>query len=232
MEVEMNQRSFALIILLVVVFGFGGLILWDARSNGKLGNEEEQKASNWEWENDWEGVEAPDQENEKPDRQIIASNYADAIAESGKYGMPIFVYFEADWCDWCKKMKSEALSDSKVKEIMKNYVVVYVDTDQNRDLAREFEVRVVPAYAITNCEEAKLKSGEGFKEADEFIPWLEDSTLYEQPKKEQDAPKPEEKPDVKPHNPSPPEPEEDRRFRPFRDREDRFFRRDDGNGDG
>lgn len=224
MEVEMNQRSFALIILLVIVFGFGGLILWDARS--KLGNEEKQKASNWEWENDWEEVEVSQpEENEKPDHQIIASNYADAIAESGKYGMPIFVYFEADWCDWCKKMKSEALSDSKVKEIMKNYVVVYVNTDQNRDLAKKFEVRVVPSYAITNCEEAKLKSGEGFKEAGEFALWLRDSTLYEQPKKDQVIPKPDELDSPRPHN-TPPKPEEDKRFRLFRDRDGgRFFRR-------
>lgn len=206
----MNQRSFVIIVLLIVVFGFGGLILWD-KSNKKSANEEQKKSNNWEWENDWEGaegVETPDQpetpeipeipeqpeENEKPNHQIIASNYADAIAESGKYGMPIFVYFEADWCHWCKKMKREALSDTNVKEIMKNYIVVYVDTDQNRDLAMEFEVRVVPAYAITNCEEDKIKSGKGFKEANEFILWLEDSTLYEQPKIDQAVPKPEEKP--------------------------------------
>lgn len=208
----MNQRSFVIIVLLIVVFGFGGLILWN-KSNNKLANEEQQKSSNWEWENDWEGAEGvetsdqpetpeiPDQpeENEKPNHQIIASNYADAIAESGKYGMPIFVYFEADWCHWCKKMKREVLSDAKVKEIMKNYIVVYVDTDQNRDLAMEFKVRVVPAYAITNCEGDKLKSGKGLKEVDEFILWLKDSTLYEQPKIDQAVPKPEEKPDVKPH---------------------------------
>jgi len=214
----MNQRSFALIILLVVVLGFGGLILWDANKN-KPRNNEEQQSSNWEWENDWEGVETPEspdqpkENDEKPGSQIIANNYADAIEESGKYGMPIFVYFEADWCNWCKKMKDGALSDSKVQEIMKNYVVVYVDTDQNRDLAKEFEVRVVPSYAITNHEEAKLKRGEGFKEADEFAPWLEDSTLYKQPKKEQDVPKPDVSP--KPYSPEP-EPEDDRRWRPFR----------------
>jgi len=199
----MDQRSFVLILLLVVVFSLGGLVLWDVKTTNRFGDNEQK--INWRWDDDWESQEMPEQpeqpdspdspdpedledledleEPERPDGQITASSYNDAIQQSGELGMPIFVYFEADWCSWCKKMKSETLSNSGVQEIMKNYILVQVDTDQDQETTRKFGVRALPSYVITNCNETKLKNGEGFKSASDFAPWLNNPDLYEQPKK-------------------------------------------------
>jgi thiol:disulfide interchange protein len=217
----MDQRSFALIMLFVVVLGFGGMILWDAKTNNRLGFGEDKQVSNWQWGDKWDGQvpnqpepeDPKEEEIQKPDKQVVASTYADALAEAGKYGMPVFVYFEADWCSWCKKMKKDTLGDSKVQEIMKNYVLVYVNADQNRDLAKKFKVRALPSYAITNCNEEDIKRGEGYERANAFAKWLDNPSIYEQPRKKQSEVQPEVQPEPEP------EPEERKPWRrPFRGR--------------
>jgi len=192
----MNQRSLALIVLVAVVFGFAGLIIWDAKVNNRLGLQNDNE-SNWKWEDEWDGTtpEKPDprsevkpdpkpeeQEIQKPNTQVTASSYSEALKEAGKYGMPVFVYFGADWCSWCQKMKRETLSDSKIEEIMKNYVFVDINTDKDKETTRKFSVRSLPSYVVTNCKEDKLKNGEGYESVNSFSKWLNDSSLFDQPK--------------------------------------------------
>jgi|LSQX01.3.fsa_nt_gb thioredoxin-related protein len=192
----MSQRSFALIMLLVVLLTFGGLILYDLKTRHHIG---EKPSSNWQWSDQWDDQspvtpevpvdppqEAPpvEEPQERPREQIVASDYADAIAKSGQYEIPVFVYFEADWCSFCKKMKQETLSNAQVKEIMKNYIVVYVNTDQNKQIAQKYGVRILPTFVITNQTEAKLKAGQGYQDVATFSAWLNDPRLLEQPKGE------------------------------------------------
>lgn len=210
----MDQRTFVLGILLVVCIGFGGIILYDMKVNNRLGVNEPK--SNWQWNDDWNQV-APHQQPqqqphqqppvtpEKPERpmgQITATSYADALTQAGKYGMPVLIRFGANWCSWCKKMESETLKDQKVKDAMMHYVYLYVDTDKERTTARKFGVSSLPSFVITNCNEQKLKFEQGFKTANEFEPWLNDSSMFEQPKKD----------DVRPQEEQPqPQPEPRRR---------------------
>lgn len=196
----MEQRSLLIIMLCAIVMIFGGLIAYDVISNNRIGNLNGDR-SNWNWTDDWTTnktdpqvkpndptpevkPEQPQQEEQpKPQQQIVAENYQDAIKKSGEMGMPVLVLFEADWCGWCKKMKQETLSNEKVKEALRNYIIVTVNTDTNKDIVRKHGVRGLPSQLITNVREEKLKFGSGYQDANAFVQWLNNPNLYKQPKK-------------------------------------------------
>lgn len=183
----MSQRSVLVAFLLFVVASFSGMVFYDLKHDHKLGKlfHKEQPAENWKWEDNWSKIPDNDPKSVKPnnDTQITAANYAESLQKSGDLGKPVLVFFTADWCSWCKKMKQETLADAKVQTVSKNYVFVYVDTDKDRPIAKKFGVDGLPSYVITNYKEDKLKSASGFKNADSFSAWLNDPSLFEQPKR-------------------------------------------------
>ena len=181
----MDQKHFSVLLLVFVSFCFAGFVVYDIKANNRFEHVVKKEIKNWAWNNNWSSpivdrkpeIEKPKEEQ----KRIIASSYEDALKKSGDLGRPILVVFEADWCGWCQKMKSETLTDSKVHEAMKHYVVVDVDTDRNPRVSSKFGVRALPAYVITNYKEQNLKSGIGYKDVNEFVDWLDNPNLYKQP---------------------------------------------------
>lgn len=101
------------------------------------------------------------------------SNYAEALAASKAHKRPMFVYFGAEWCHWCKKMKADTLSTAAVKDKLgKEYVVCYIDTDKDKATARKYKVSGIPAYVVIASDETVITRGSGFKSQAEFLDWL------------------------------------------------------------
>lgn len=154
------------------------------------------KASNWDWNDGWQPGQSPTTPkiNGQPippegktipvKPQIMANTYKEAISASSREGKPVLVFYTATWCTWCQKMKAETLSDSKVSDLMKNYVYVVVDVDQDRETTRKFGVKEIPAFVITNSTEQKLKFGNKYMSASEFASWLDNPGMFNQPKSE------------------------------------------------
>ena len=175
----MNQRAITMWLLLIVCLMFGGMLVFDLKQKKEQDNpvkNESILSDNWGTPNNPNNPIINDQQ------QIIASSYRESIKRSGEEGIPVLIFFDADWCSWCKKMKSETLTDRNVKEIMKNYVLVFVDYDRNKSVARKFGVQGLPSYAITNVNETKLKSDGGYLSADKFHRWLDKPSVYKQQK--------------------------------------------------
>jgi thiol-disulfide isomerase/thioredoxin len=201
--------------LLGGLIGIGGLVIvclmFFKKTDGPL--------TGWQWSDKWPGdtsssnflapttppVTPPANE---PKAQIVAGDFNAALAKSTETGMPVLVYFEADWCVFCKKMKNEVLPDPKVKAVMVNYILVFVDTDKNKALTKKYGVAGIPAYMIANSKGEKLKFGQGHTSASEFAKWLNEPSMFSQPK--------DPKPEVKPPEKKPEEPKNPRR--PFRPR--------------
>ena len=187
----MEQRAIVIMMMFLVLFGMGGFIVYDVTVNDRLGQitgKEEQK-SNWKWDDNWnpDGSVIPESEEPIVDtppqvEQIVARDYQDALKKSGEKGMPIFAYFEADYCHWCKKMKSEVLTDGQVQAMMKNYIIVNIDAQKERSTLRKFGISGLPSYVITNVNEKNLKKGQGYMSTDKFVHWLNNPELYNQPK--------------------------------------------------
>jgi thiol:disulfide interchange protein len=208
----MNQRAIVIGLLVFVLAAFGGLIYYDAKHGHKfekLMGGKNRPVQNWKWEDSWDGngpsaqpdKAAPQPKTETPaptGPQLIAGTYTEALQKSGEFGKPVLVFFTAEWCTWCKKMKAETMVDGKVQAGLKNYILVYVDTDKDRAPARKFGIESLPSYVITNSKEEKLKADSGFKNSETFAGWLNNPNLLVQPKSDK---QPQVTPPVKPKEP-------------------------------
>ena len=110
---------------------------------------------------------------EEPMNQIVASSYQDALDKAKKHDKKILIIFHADWCHWCTKMENETLNDQAVKDMMKNYVFLSVDTDKDKQTAGMYEVHGLPSYVVANSNGRKLKNGSGYKVSKDFVIWLQ-----------------------------------------------------------
>ena len=62
-----------------------------------------------------------------------------------KENKKIFLHFWAEWCDSCKKMAKETFTDSAVIAYLnKNFVSIKVNSDKERALVSEYNVRGLP----------------------------------------------------------------------------------------
>jgi len=191
----MSQRNILLVMLVSVIAMFGALVVYDVKVNHRL-EKVLGKDTNWKWKDNWTPdskdkpkIQEPQKEEEKeakPESQVTASDYDDAVKKAGELGMPIAIVFRAEWCHWCKKLEEETLVDSKVKSIMMNYVFLSVDTDNDSSTTRKFGVSGLPSYVITNANGDKLKAGSGYKTGDAFSKWLDEPSMFKQPKKEKE----------------------------------------------
>lgn len=135
---------------------------------------------NWKWNDDWNGkgpVEKHDDnsivENKKlDDAGIVATSYSEALLKSSQSGKPILVFYTAEWCQYCRKMKNETLPTSEVSQALKRYILVYVNTDIDRSGVDKFGVKNLPSFVIINHKEEKTKSSSGFMDKESFSKWL------------------------------------------------------------
>lgn len=121
--------------------------------------------------------ETPKQEDLKsesePQVSKVYTKYAEALEASKALKRPIFLYFGADWCAYCKKMKSTTLADASIKEkLSKEYVPCFIDTNEDRATSRKFRVAGIPAYMIVDSEETILSRSSGYKDKEQFLEWL------------------------------------------------------------
>jgi len=184
----MDIKSIITVILFFLTTSLGVLIAYDIKKSGKLFGKE-PATNNWQWNDQWDSspkslpIDQPIPATPStPDVQIVANSYAEALQKSGELGKPVLVFFTADSCQWCKKMKSEAMVDPNVQAVLKHYILVYEDTDKSREAANRFGATSLPSFVITNSKQDKLKMDVGYKSANDFSVWLSDASLFSQPK--------------------------------------------------
>lgn len=100
------------------------------------------------------------------------ANYEAARAEAAQTGKPMLAYFTAGWCAPCQEMKHTTWAEKSVDAALRDYVPVKVDIDREPDLARKFEVRAVPAYAVVRQGGEVVKQAEGAMSPTDFLAWL------------------------------------------------------------
>ncbi len=88
--------------------------------------------------------------------------YDAGMAKASSEGKKIYINFHADWCYYCKVMEKTTFKDATVaKYLNKNYIPIRVDTEKEKKLAREFNIRGLPAnwFLEPNGEKIGQKSG-------------------------------------------------------------------------
>ena len=104
--------------------------------------------------------------------KIKPKTYAEVVAAAREQGKDVFLFFESDWCHWCKKMEVDTLAKPQTKKALSQYLVYHVNTEKEQDVAARYRVQSVPAYFVINGQEQVLKSGAGYKGEAAFILWL------------------------------------------------------------
>ncbi len=68
---------------------------------------------------------------------------------------PIIVDFKASWCSPCK-MQTEILADF-IELVGDKVKVLKVDVDENSDIAKEYDINVVPTILLINNKKVESK---------------------------------------------------------------------------
>ena len=94
-------------------------------------------------------------------------SYDEGLALARQEGKKMFVHFYADWCAYCKKMEKETLSNAAVIDALnQNFIPVRVNSDKDRELARQFYIRGLPSTWFVSETGEKISSLPGFISAE------------------------------------------------------------------
>ena len=89
-------------------------------------------------------------------------------------GKQIVLYFHADWCTYCTKLKETTFKDNDVIQYLDdNFISIAVDTDQNRELANEWQVKGLPTIWFLKADGTKISSVPGYVDEKQFMNMLE-----------------------------------------------------------
>ena len=92
--------------------------------------------------------------------------YDEGLALAKQEKKKIFLHFYADWCAYCEKMEKETLRDPAVIEYLTDHFIsVRVNSDQNRQLARDYFIRGLPSTWFVSSKGEKISSLPGYIEA-------------------------------------------------------------------
>lgn len=81
--------------------------------------------------------------------QINWHTYDEGMTKARQSGKSIVFYFHADWCTYCVRMQKETFAHDSVIDFMNTKVIaVKVDVDKEKQIARSFGVRGLPATVM------------------------------------------------------------------------------------
>lgn len=97
------------------------------------------------------------------------------IASASAQHKIVMLDFYADWCISCKEMEAYTLSDAKVQQRLRNFVLVQADVTQNtaedQALLKRFNLIGPPAILFFDQQKQELSTNRviGFQESEQFL---------------------------------------------------------------
>ena len=87
----------------------------------------------------------------------------------------VMIFFWADWCVYCAKIRREVFSDPAVHEVFdRNFVAVSVDVEKDpEDLARKYRARAMPTMIFLKPDQEVLGFLPGAVDRETFLKILE-----------------------------------------------------------
>jgi thioredoxin-related protein len=93
------------------------------------------------------------------------TDYAVAHQQRVRDGRPMLVFVTMDGCPFCDKMLQTTYANAKVRAtIHDNFVPTFVNGSEQRELAKQFGVRIYPTTFLIGPDNRILEKVEGFME--------------------------------------------------------------------
>ena len=75
-------------------------------------------------------------------------DFKEALSEAQRKGKPVFIYFSAVWCSWCREYEKELEKEEVVRFLEENFIPLLLDSDRDRSLFLEFGGRGTPFTVV------------------------------------------------------------------------------------
>ena len=91
------------------------------------------------------------------------TDYHQALAESEKRGLPIFIDFTMKPCFWCDKLEASTFRDPRVVELMnQQFIPLKIDKDRDPKLVADMRVNAFPTLVLAGSGRKILHMKEGY----------------------------------------------------------------------
>ncbi len=94
------------------------------------------------------------------EQPLTGDDLVEAIADVCKRGELAVILFTGSWCTPCTKLKEHIFTDRNPgmsKEYDKYAVFFYIDHDENKELATEYNVNSLPTILLGRIEKGSFK---------------------------------------------------------------------------
>jgi thiol:disulfide interchange protein len=91
------------------------------------------------------------------------------LAQAKKENKPTLIDFYADWCGWCERLDKDTLTDPKVVELSKRFVMIKVNTEGERRAVVKYGVRSLPTVVLTDAAGKEIGRVTGYRPASSFL---------------------------------------------------------------
>lgn len=100
----------------------------------------------------------------------VSFNPYQALNDSKELNKTLILIFDQDSCSYCDQFEEETLKDSEVQaEINEYFIPVFVDVNDNYEMAESFEVYGTPTTVFLDENGSEVHSVSGFVGPDEFL---------------------------------------------------------------
>jgi len=97
-------------------------------------------------------------------------DYTPGMAMAREKKKSILLYFHAPWCTYCTKLKMTTFTDDKVQAYLsENFISIRVDTDQNKNLANQWQVTGLPTMWFLEASGKKINRMPGYVTASQLL---------------------------------------------------------------
>jgi len=97
-------------------------------------------------------------------------DYDEGTSLGKEQGKKILLFFWAEWCASCEKMKKETFQVPDVVAFLnKNFIPVKIDSENEKKLASKYYVRGLPTTWFLNERGERIGSRPGFMSPDLFL---------------------------------------------------------------
>lgn len=98
------------------------------------------------------------------------NDYTPGMNRARNQEKSIFLYFYAQWCTYCTKLKQTTFLDKKVQSYLEDHFIsISVDTDQNQALSRNWQVTGLPTMWFLTPEGDRISSLPGYVDGPQLL---------------------------------------------------------------